>query len=242
MRYIQLAPATSLYQFQDVFEEDTVPVMKRRVLKIDKLPTVRRLPAYLHLLRALSLTGEQFVSSSYLAEKMHVEPILVRKDLELTRINGTPRIGYCITDLIKGIEDFLGWDETLDAFLVGVGQLGSSILCNRELMNFGLKIVAAFDVNPRKVGATVHGVPVFDSARLKELSQRIHVGLAIICVPAEEAQKVADILVASGIKGIWNFTSTNLVVPEDVITQNEDLASGLAVLSVKLTRNKLAAY
>ncbi len=215
--------------------------MKRRVLKIDKLPTVRRLPTYLSLLRSLFLKGEQFVSSSYLAEKMHLEPILVRKDLELTRINGTPRIGYCIADLIKGIEDFLGWDETLDAFLVGVGQLGTSILGNRELMNFGLKIVAAFDKYPRRFGASVHGVPVFDSARLEELSKRIHVGMAILCVPSEEAQQVTDILVASGIKGIWNFTSENIVVPEDVITQKEDLASGLAVLSVKLTRSKAAA-
>jgi redox-sensing transcriptional repressor len=215
--------------------------MKRRVLKIDKLPTVRRLPAYLNLLRSLFLKGEQFVSSSYLAEKMHIEPILVRKDLELTRISGTPRIGYCIADLIKGIEDFLGWDETLDAFLVGVGQLGTSILGNRELMNFGLKIVAAFDKYPRSVGASVHGVPVFDSSRLEELSKRVHVGMAILCVPSEEAQQVTDILVASGIKGIWNFTSENIVVPEDVITQKEDLASGLAVLSVKLTRNKAAA-
>jgi redox-sensing transcriptional repressor len=212
--------------------------MSSCALKIDKLPSVRRLPAYLHLLRELSGKGEQFVSSPYLAEKMHIDAILVRKDLELARINGTPRVGYCIADLIKGIEDFLGWGETLDAFLVGVGQLGASILGNRELMNFGLKIVAAFDINPRKVGAIVHGVPVFDSARLTELLSRLQVRIAILCVPAAEAQQVTDILVASGIKGIWNFTSENLAVPEDVITQKEDLASGLAVLSVKLTRNK----
>ncbi len=216
--------------------------MSPHTLKIDKLPSVRRLPAYLHLLRELSAKGEQFVSSSYLAEKMHLEPILVRKDIELTRINGTPRIGYCIADLIKGIEDFLGWDETLDAFLVGVGQLGASILGNRELMNFGLKIVAAFDKNPRRVGASVHGVPVFDSFRLEELLNRLQVRVAILCVPSEEAQKVTDILVASGIKGIWNFTSENLAVPENVITQKEDLASGLAVLSVKMTRNKPSTH
>lgn len=213
-----------------------MPSMKRRVLKIDKLPTVRRLPAYLTLLRELYIKGEQYVSSAFLAERMEIEPILVRKDLELTRINGTPRIGYCIGDLIKGIEDFLGLGDTLDAFLVGVGQFGTSILYNRELTSLGLRIVAAFDKEPQKAGALVPEVPVFDMVRLAELSQRIDVGMAILCVPSEDAQEITDILVASGIKGIWNFTSANLVVPEEVIVQKEDLASGLAVLSVKLNR------
>lgn len=210
--------------------------MKRRALKIDKLPTVRRLPAYLTILRELFLKEEQFVSSSYLAERMEIEPILVRKDLELTRINGTPRIGYCIEDLIKGIEDFLGLGETLDAFLVGVGQIGTSILYNRELTNLGLNIVAAFDKEPQKIKALIQEVPVFDISRLAELSKGFRAGLAILCVPPEDAQEVTDILVMSGIKGIWNFTSANLVVPEDVVAQKEDLASGLAVLSVKLNR------
>jgi redox-sensing transcriptional repressor len=222
--------------FPTLCEKDTLPPMKRRVLKIDKLPTVRRLPAYLTILRELFLKEEQFVSSAYLAERLEIEPILVRKDLELTRINGTPRIGYCIGDLVKGIEDFLGLGETLDAFLVGVGQIGTSILYNRELTNLGLKIVAAFDKEPQKIKALIQEVPVFDISRLAELSKRIHVGLAILCVPPEDAQEVTDILVMSGIKGIWNFTSTNIVVPEDVVAQKEDLASGLAVLSVKLNR------
>jgi len=215
--------------------------MKRRALKIDKLPTVRRLPAYLTILRELFLKEEQFVSSSYLAERLEIEPILVRKDLELTRINGTPRIGYCIGDLIKGIEDFLGLGETLDAILVGVGQVGTSILYNRELTNLGLKIVAAFDKEPQKIQALIQEVTVFDISRLAELSKSIHAGLAILCVPPEDAQKVTEILVMSGIKGIWNFTSANLVVPEDVVAQKEDLASGLAVLSVKLNRIQPAA-
>lgn len=213
-----------------------MPLTKRRALKIDKLPTVRRLPAYLAILRELYLKGEQFVSSSYLAERMEIEPILVRKDLELTRINGTPRIGYCIEGLIGGIEDFLGFGETLDAFLVGIGQFGASILYNSELTDLGLRIVAAFDKEPYKAKPLVPTVPVFDMVRLAELSKRINVALAILCVPSEDAQEVTNILVASGIKGIWNFTPANLVVPEDVVVQKEDLASGLAVLSVKLNR------
>jgi redox-sensing transcriptional repressor len=211
--------------------------MNRTVFKIDKLPTVRRLPAYLHILRQLAKIGEQFVSSTFLAEKMNIEPILVRKDFELTRVAGTPRIGFSIDKLIASIEEFLGWGENLDAIMVGVGQLGSSILGNRELMNFRLRILAGFDNNPQMIKTSVHGVPVFDVARLEELLGRLRVRLAILTVPSTDAQEVTDILVSSGISGIWNFTSENLVVPDDVITQKEDLVSGLAVLCVKLSRN-----
>jgi redox-sensing transcriptional repressor len=210
--------------------------MINRVFKIDKLPAIRRLPTYLHLLRELSEQGVKFVSSSYLADELQIQSILVRKDLELTRISGTPRVGYAVADLTKGIEDFLGWNESLKAILVGAGQIGSFILGNQNLINTGLKILAAFDNDPQKIGVSVHGVSVFDSARLEELLKRDRISIAIVCVPADQAQKVAGSLVAAGIKGIWNFTSTKLVIPEDVIAQKENLASGLAVLTAKLTK------
>lgn len=214
-----------------------MPNKSNRVFKIDKLPAVKRLPAYLHLLRELSRRGEEFVSSSYFSEKMQIQPILVRKDLELTRVNGAPRKGYEVIELIKGIENFLGWNKSIDAFLIGVGQLGSSILGNQHLMNVGLKVVAAFDKDPAKIGRPIEGVSVFELGRLPELAKRIHVRIAILCVPPEEAQKATDLLVAAGIKGIWNFTHVTLVTPEDVVTQKEDLASGLAVMSAALTQS-----
>lgn len=207
-------------------------------IKIDKLPTVRRLPAYLTILRDLFVKGEQYVSSSYLAEKMFVESILVRKDLELTRVTGTPRVGYSIEELIRSIEEFLGCSDNLDAVLVGAGQFGASLLGNRGLRSFGLRVVAAFDKDSRKIRTTVHGVPVFDIDRLEELLKRLQVPIAILCVPSMDAQKITDVLVASGIRGIWNFTSENLAVPEHVVTQREDLASGLAVLCAKLVRSR----
>ncbi|OEU50626.1 MAG: redox-sensing transcriptional repressor Rex [Desulfuromonadales bacterium C00003096] len=210
--------------------------MNNRVFKIDKLPAIRRLPAYLHLFRGLSEQGAKFVSSSYFAEEMQIQSILVRKDLELTRISGTPCVGYSVAALIKGIEEFLGWNENLKALLVGAGQIGSFILGNQNLINVGLKIVAAFDNDPQKIGVSVHGVSVSDSARLEDILRRDQIGIAILCVPAEEAQQVADMLVAAGIKGIWNFTTTKLIIPEDIITQQKNLASGLAVLSAKLTK------
>lgn len=214
----------------------------KRQLKMDKLPTVRRLPDYLSVLQELSARGEMFVSSACLAERIGVIPILVRKDIELLRVTGTPRLGYPIGLLIQRIENFLGWGSSQDAFLFGVGQFGASILANSELVTVGLRIVAAFETDPRKISTSVHGVPVFDSARLTEYLKKIRVGMAILCVPSRCAQELTDKLVASGIRGIWNFTSAHLTVPDDVIIQKENLTSGYAVLSARLTRLQSSEY
>ena len=191
---------------------------------------------YLRILRGLADKGNEFVSSSQLADVMNIEPILVRKDLVLTGIVGTPRIGYHISDLIRSIEDFLGWREPLATFLVGAGHLGTAILGYRDIKNFGHKIVAAFDKDPAKIGTSIHGIQVFDIKTIPDLLKKFGVRLAILAVPPEEAQEVADFIVESGIQGIWNFSSVSLVVPKGVATHKEDLIAGLAVLSVKMAR------
>jgi redox-sensing transcriptional repressor len=211
--------------------------MSPKTLKIDKLPTIRRLPAYLQILRELSRKGEEFVSSAYLADRMQIEAILVRKDLEVTGISGTPRVGFRVQDLIAAIEKFLGWGRVLDTCLVGAGQLGAALLGHRELTQFGIRIVAAFDTDEEKIGTSIHGVTVFPVSRIGELLKRLTILLAIVCVPAEVAQQVTDSLVEAGIQAIWIFTSANITVPEHVVFQREDLLSGLAVLCARLTRN-----
>lgn len=211
--------------------------MSPKTLKLDKLPTIRRLPTYLQILRGLSAKGEQFVSSAYLADQMHIEPILVRKDLELTGIGGTPRVGFRVQDLVAAIETFLGWGKVLDICLVGAGQLGSALLGHRDLKQYGVRIVAAFDADEARIGTSIHGVTVFPVSRLDELLKRLTIRLAIVCVPPEDAQHVTDLLVRSGIQAVWIFTSVNISVPEHVILQREDLLSGLAVLSARLMRS-----
>ncbi len=210
--------------------------MRAKTTKVDKLPTIRRLPSYLRILRDISKAGKEFVSSNHLAEVMNMEPILVRKDLVLTGIVGSPRIGYRIPDLIRSIEDFLGWGKPLEAFLIGAGHLGTAILGYKEFVNFGLRIVASFDSDPRKIGESIHGIRVSDIAGLQERLNSSNVRLAILTVPPEEAQGVADFLVKAGIRGIWNFTSIPLNLPDGIITHKEDIISGLAVLSVKMAR------
>jgi redox-sensing transcriptional repressor len=202
--------------------------------KILRLPTIKRLPIYLHILKRLEKEGHEFVSTTTLINELDFEPVLVRKDLVLMGIPGKPRMGYCLTDMIVAIESFLGWNCVNDAFLVGVGSLGSALMGYGPFEENGLKIIAGFDVNPSKVGVKVHGKPVYALSKLPSLVKRMKVRVGIITTPWQYAQEVADQMIEAGIVGIWNFSMFKLKVPSHVITHNESLAAGLAVFSVKL--------
>lgn len=208
--------------------------------KVGSLATVKRLPSYLYMLRQLEEAGREVVSSTHLAEKLKLESIQVRKDLAVTGITGKPKVGYHVPSLIRAIEEFLGWDNDTDAFLVGAGNLGSAILGYGGFIRHGLNIAAAFDVDENKIGRTIRGKEVFPLDKLANLANRMRVHMGIITVPADAAQDVADRMVAAGIFAIWNFSPTTLEVPEDVVVQNEDLASGLAILSVRSANVKAA--
>jgi redox-sensing transcriptional repressor len=114
--------------------------------------------------------------------------------------------------------------------------MGSALLGYRKFEECGLKIVAAFDSDPAKIGRKIHGKHVLALNKLADLTQRMHVLIGIITVPAAEAQAVADALVAGGVRAIWNFAPVRLRVPEPIIVHNEDLYCSLASLSQKLAQ------
>ena len=204
--------------------------------KIQKLPSIRRMPTYLHKLREMRKAGLDTVSTTVLAKYMNLEPIVVRKDLEITGITGLPGVGYKIKDLIKAAREFLSWNKVSEAVLAGTGSLGSALLGYEGFEDYGLNIIAAFDIDPHKIGTRINGREIFDIDRLSELINRLQVLVGIICVPPQFAQEVADDMVVGGIRAIWNFTNVSLNVPDDVVVQREVIASGLAVLSVKLNK------
>ena len=195
---------------------------------------VRRLPSYLQLLRVLQAEGREHVSGTVLASVHNLEPVIVRKDLATTGITGTPRIGFRVTELIAAIEHFLGWDNETKAILVGTGNLGSALLGYRGFENFGLHIIAAFDRDPKKIGQWVHGYKVQSINQLTGFGRSSRVLLGGLAVPAAAAQPAADRMIAAGIRGIWNFTPVKLQVPGNVVTEKEDLAEGLALLSHRM--------
>lgn len=206
--------------------------------KVQKLPTIRRLPTYLHRLNEMRKDGVEIVATPELAKYMNLEAIVVRKDLAATGVTGQPGVGYKVGELIESIRTFLSWDNTSEAVLVGAGSLGSAILGYEGFEEYGLRIIAAFDCDLTKVGSSIHGREVFPVSRLAELTRRLRVHMGIICTPAEHAQEVADSLIAGGIWGIWNFANVSLKVPDNVVVQREVIAGGLAVLSVKLNKLK----
>lgn len=206
-------------------------------IKVPKLPTIRRLPTYLYKLSEMQKAGVSIVATPELARYMNLGEIIIRKDLAITGVTGQPGVGYKIPELIDAIKSYLNWDNVSKAVLVGAGSLGSALLGYEGFREYGLKIVAAFDVNPQKIGTEIHGYKVFDISRLQEQISLQQVRMGIICVPAAYAQEVADKMVDGGIRGIWNFANVSLKVPEEVVVQREVIAGGLAVLSVKMNRN-----
>lgn len=203
-------------------------------MKLASLPTIKRLPSYLHVVEAAAREGREFISGTVIADELELEPIQVRKDLAVTGIIGKPRIGFPVQQLIEAINSFLDWNSVHNAILVGAGNLGTALMGYAEFPRHGMHIVAAFDPDPGKIGAVVNGVPIFSLDELTTQIQGKSVDLAILTVPSPHAQAVADLLVKCGITAIWNFTNVKIKVPENVVVQKEDLSSGYAVLSVKM--------
>jgi redox-sensing transcriptional repressor len=158
--------------------------------RVGSLSTVRRLPAYLHLLIQLDAGGREFVSSTHIARDLKLQPDQVRKDIASTGIIGKPKSGYHVPALIRAIEEFLRWDNNTDAFLVGVGNLGSALLGYQRFEEHGLNIVSAFDASPAKIGKIIQGRQILPVSKLGDLAARMHIHIGIIAVPSENAQKL----------------------------------------------------
>lgn len=207
-------------------------------MKIAYVPSIRRLPSYLHIIRQALRNGDQYISGTVIAQELNLEPIQVRKDLAITGIVGKPKKGYPVEALVGAIEHYLGWDQNREAVLVGAGNLGSALMGYQEFQLHGLHVVAAFDTDPAKVGTLVHGVRVRHMNELSEDIQSLGAEIALLTVPSPFAQATAETLVAAGIASIWNFTNIKLKVPPHVVVQREDLSSGYALLSVQMLARK----
>ncbi len=200
--------------------------------------TISRMPAYLRYLRDERERGVEYISSSFVAKEMDVSAILVRKDFALVSSNpGKPRLGFEIGHLIHDIEKFLGYDTKTDAVVVGAGGLGSAFLGYEGFKNYGMNVVAAFDINKKLVGKKIADKPVYDTATLADFIREKGIKIGIITVPKAAAQHVCDVMVSAGVKAVWNFAPLLLSVPEGVELKNEDLAASLALLSSKLVAN-----
>lgn len=195
------------------------------------LPTIRRYPIYMRAIKAKMAGGELNISSAALADELGLDPVLTRKDLAMAGVPGMPRRGYPAKELCEAMNRALGWDNATDAALIGVGSLGRALLGYSGFEEQNLSIPVAFDSNAGLIGETFHGVKIRPMSELGRIIKSLKVKVAILTVPSTAAQVCADLLVAAGIKGIWNFAPVQLNVPRGVKVQNMDLAQSLAVLS-----------
>lgn len=193
-------------------------------------PTLRRLPWYLAFLKLMEARGETCVSSTQIAREIGVDPSQVAKDISFVNISGKTRVGYDIGTLINVLEDFLGFTARHKAFLFGVGSLGAALLQDTGLHQYGLEIVAGFDVQQSLAGKIVGGVPVFHMDDLPVKQREYGATIGVITVPVDKAQEVTDRVITCGIRALWNFTPFRIRVPEDIVVQNTSMYAHLAVM------------
>jgi len=200
------------------------------------IPTIKRFPSYLRLLSQYKEDGQTLISATKLAADLDLTAIQVRKDMAGTGVEGKPKVGFEIDALIKAITRNLGWDDTTDAVIIGAGHLGVALSRYDGFSAYGLRIVAAFEKDQNKVGLPIGRTFVLPMSDLKEYIKKHAINIAVITVPSESAQEVADLLVDAGIKAIWNFAPKDLRLPPHIVIQRTDLATSFAVLSAKCKR------
>lgn len=202
-------------------------------------PTLRRLPKYLHLLMEWRNNNINYVSSQAIADELGLDAIQVRKDLSVTGIVGKPKVGFDLRELIRALCSTLNWNNVSEAFIIGTGSLGSALLGYKKFNDYGLNIIAAFDNDSEKLGTKVNGIEIFPIEKLEIMITQLKINVAVLTVPGDVAQALAEKLVSYGIKAIWNFAPIHLKVPDSVIVENAQLSHSLAILTHRLSKANL---
>ena len=199
--------------------------------------TVKRLPLYYRYLRILNNAGKTKVSSTELSEAIQVDSATIRRDFSYFGELGKRGYGYDVEDLMHFFGKILNDDQLTNVELVGVGNLGSALLKFKFHQSNSIRVSCAFDVKEDIVGRIVDGIPVYPLDNMVEQIKLQQIEIAILTLPAQQAQQVVDQLADAGIKGILNFTAARLTAPEDVIIQSVDLTNELQTLIYFLHHN-----
>jgi redox-sensing transcriptional repressor len=210
-----------------VGEESAEPLLDKPAPKA----VIGRVSLYLRQLEAFQRQGQDTVSSSQLGASLGINDAQVRKDLAYFGQFGYPGIGYRIEELMAALRHILGIDRVWPSAIIGLGNLGRALLRYRGFRSRGFHVGALFDNDSRKVGQNHGGFVVQALEELEQTVQTLGLRLAILTVPADAAQSVAELAVAAGIQGILNFAPTTLVVPESVSVVSVDLSIQLEQLA-----------
>ena len=203
------------------------------------MAVIRRLPRYYRYLGELLQKGVGKISSRELSEKMNVTASQIRQDLNNFGGFGQQGYGYNVEYLYTEIGKILGLHQNYKMIIVGVGNLGQAIANSNSFSKRGFKLVGLFDVNPRLIGMTIHGVEVQDIDKMEAFVKENEVEIAILTMPKTHVKETAESLAKWGIKGLWNFSPVDLFLPETVQVENVHLSHSLMTLAYKINEAQI---
>ena len=191
--------------------------------------TLGRLPFYLQHLKVILKNNDEYVSATTIAKNLSFGEVQVRKDLNSVSGAGRPKVGYEVKDLIKSIEDVLGYNNLAKAIIVGAGKLGQALLNFEGFEEYGVQISAAFDLVAKSKDKSHR--EVYPMTQFESFCKNNNIKIGVITTGENAAQEICDRMVANNIRAIWNFTPKRLSVPDNVTVQQENLALSLAHLN-----------
>ncbi len=183
---------------------------------------ILRLPTYTRVLALLEDRGVETINSEELGGYLRGTPAQIRKDLSYFGKFGKQGRGYNVKHLLEQLRRILGLDKEWKMILVGVGHLGHAIAGYEGFSSQGFQVVAAFDTDANIVGSSIGKLVIRDVAEVEQSIEVMNIRIAILAVPADKAQEVADMLVRSGIKAILNYAPTSVRVPQGIWVRNID--------------------
>ena len=199
---------------------------------------IRRLPRYYRHLTDLHLAGVERISSSALGRSMGLTASQIRQDLSCFGEFGQQGYGYNIEKLRGEVADILGMNRGHTAVILGAGNLGRALMENFHFERSGVTLAAAFDVAPEIVGQTRSGIPVYHVDQLETYLAEHPASIGVLTVPRSVANATAGRLVRAGVRGIWNFTNSELTVDAPgVVIEDVHFADSLLALSYMISED-----
>ncbi|MFL0194104.1 redox-sensing transcriptional repressor Rex [Clostridium sp. WILCCON 0269] len=198
------------------------------------MSVIKRLPKYHRYLDNLMRNDVDRISSKELSEKIGFTASQIRQDLNCFGDFGQQGYGYNVSELYSQICNILGLTKLYREVIIGAGNIGQAISNYTRFEKLGFELKAIFDINPKLIGIRIRDIEIRDIDYLADYLKENAIDIGVICVPSNNAQKVCNILVKNGVKGIWNFAPVDLIVPEDVKVENVHLSDSLLTLSCLL--------
>lgn len=200
------------------------------------MAVIRRMPKYYRYLGELQKNGVTRISSKALAESMGLTASQIRQDFNCFGGFGQQGYGYNVETLRNEIASIIGINRKHKAIIIGVGNIGHALLNNFDFAKCGFTMLAAFDTDPKLIGTSVSGVPIYDVEKLDEINEKNPVEIAVLTLPKRFAPQMAERLADMGIRGIWNFTNIDLQLKNhDVMVEDVHFADSLMTLCYRTT-------